>query len=171
MGAPRDTAIMLYKNPVQHVLIRVRHLILSFRRIYLIYVYGMKIGKDVRISLKARLDKTYPQGIIIGDGSYLAFGAAILCHDMSRNLRKNVVIGKNCFIGANSIILPGVIIGNEVVVAAGSVVTKDVPSNSIVAGNPAKTIKKHIRTGKWGIIDPSSLGPAALSSSPTTYPP
>jgi acetyltransferase-like isoleucine patch superfamily enzyme len=53
-------------------------------------------------------------------------------------------IGDNCVIGVGAIILGGVRIGNEVVVAAGSVVTEDVPSKSIVAGNPARVIESEI---------------------------
>ena len=112
----------------------------------------MTIGKDVRISLKANLDRHNSNGVIIGDGSYLAFGATILCHDMSRNISKPVTIGKNCFIGANSLILPGVTIGDEAIVAAGAIVTKDVAHNTIVAGNPAKLIRNNIKTIKWGRI-------------------
>ena len=55
---------------------------------------------------------------------------------------KPVVIGDDVWIGANAVILPGVTIGRHVVVAAGAVVTKDVPENTIVAGVPAKVIKK-----------------------------
>lgn len=57
---------------------------------------------------------------------------------------KSVVIQRNAWIGANSIVLPGVIIGENSVVAAGSVVTKNVPANTVVAGVPAKVIKKNI---------------------------
>ena len=56
-------------------------------------------------------------------------------------LLKPIEIMDNVFIGCNSIILGGIKIGSNVVVAAGSVVTKDVPDNSVVAGNPAKVIK------------------------------
>jgi acetyltransferase-like isoleucine patch superfamily enzyme len=52
-----------------------------------------------------------------------------------------IVIGKNCWIGLNSIILKGVTIGDNSIVAAGSVVTKPVPANTIVAGNPAVPVK------------------------------
>ncbi len=55
---------------------------------------------------------------------------------------KPVVIGDDVWIGANAVILPGVTIGRHVVVAAGAVVTKDVPENCLVAGVPAKVIKE-----------------------------
>lgn len=54
---------------------------------------------------------------------------------------KPVLIGENVWIGTHSIILPGVNIGNRSVVGAGSVVTKDIPANSVAVGNPAKVIK------------------------------
>lgn len=54
---------------------------------------------------------------------------------------KSVIIKRNAWIGANSTILPGVTVGENSVVAAGSVVTKDVPDNTVVAGVPAKVIK------------------------------
>ena len=55
---------------------------------------------------------------------------------------KPVVIGDDVWIGANAVILPGVTIGSHCVVAAGAVVTKDVPDNCVVGGVPAKLIKK-----------------------------
>lgn len=55
-----------------------------------------------------------------------------------------IIIGRNCWIGTNSRICKGVTIGDNAVVAACSVVTKDVPANSIVAGNPAKVVKTDI---------------------------
>ena len=58
------------------------------------------------------------------------------------NYQKPVKIGDRCWIGANSIILPGVTNGNNVIVGAGSVVTKDIPSNVVVVGSPAKIIRE-----------------------------
>jgi acetyltransferase-like isoleucine patch superfamily enzyme len=55
---------------------------------------------------------------------------------------KRIVLKRNCWIGANAVILPGVTVGVNSVVAAGSVVTKDVPSDTVVAGVPARVIKK-----------------------------
>lgn len=148
---------MLANNAAQKTLVAIRHMLLGLRRLYLIHIYGMDIGQDVRISLKANLDKRHPRGVHLADGSYIAFGAVVLCHDMSRNIKRDVYVGKNCFIGAHSILMPGVKVGEQSVVAAGSVVTKDVPPNCIVAGNPAKIIRTGIQTIKWGRMVRNSI--------------
>ena len=115
----------------------------------------MDIHPDTQISLKANLDQTNPRGIHIAEGTLVAFGAVILSHDLARVLHTDTYIGKNCFIGAHSIILPGVRVGDGSIVATGSVVTKDVQQNSIVAGNPARTIRSGVRTTKWGVLEDS----------------
>lgn len=74
-------------------------------------------------------------------------------HDYSRTLRTNTYIGKRCFIGANVIIMAGVTIADEVVVGSGSVVTKDIPSNCIAVGNPARVIKEKIKIKKYGQLN------------------
>lgn len=120
---------------------------------YLRKIYGMDIGKGVRISYKARLDKSInPKGIHIGDNTWILAGAYVLAHDHCRSLRVDTYVGENCVIGINSIIMPGVKIGDEVVVGSGAVVTKDVPSNCIVVGNPAHMIKQDIRVQKGKIV-------------------
>jgi len=115
-------------------------------------VLGMDLGKDVRISLRARIDFTNPKGVHIGDSTYVAFDSIIFAHDMSRVLHIDTYIGRNCFIGAQAIIMPGVKVGDECIVASGAVVTKDVPSHSIVAGNPAKVIRSGVRTLRYGVL-------------------
>lgn len=87
--------------------------------------------------------------IIIGNDCMIAYGAQILSitHDYnSQNpktgIHKRVKICDRVWIGCNAIILPGVTIGSDSVVGAGSVVTHDVPDMTVVAGNPAKEINK-----------------------------
>jgi acetyltransferase-like isoleucine patch superfamily enzyme len=89
--------------------------------------------------------------ITIGKGTRIAPNVAIITvnHDL-KNLDtyqdgKDVVLGKNCWIGFNSIILPGVTLGDNTIVGAGSVVTKSfLEGNAVIAGNPAKIINKLI---------------------------
>jgi len=102
------------------------------------------------ISFGTKLDKTNPKGVHIGEESYFASGAILFTHDFSRGIRTNTYIGKRCFIGANAIIMAGIKIGDEVIVGSGAIVTKDAPSNSIAAGNPARIIKSDIKTKKYG---------------------
>jgi acetyltransferase-like isoleucine patch superfamily enzyme len=117
-------------------------------------VFGMDIGNDVRINRTAHLDKNInPKGIHIGDGSVVLLDSIILAHDHSRGLKVDTVIGKNCIIGTRAIVMPGVKIGDSAIVAAGSIVVKDVPANCMVAGNPAKLIKEGVVVEKGRILD------------------
>jgi acetyltransferase-like isoleucine patch superfamily enzyme len=127
-----------------------RRILVRAKWLYYTRVWGMDIDPTCSFSLRAHFDKTYPKGMHIGAYSYIAFDAAILCHDMTRGLYLHTRIGKHCFIGARSVILPGVEIGDECIVGAGSVVTKDVPPKSIVAGNPAQIIRQDIELGPFG---------------------
>ncbi len=107
--------------------------------------YKMDLGKGVRIAHKAHLDKSInPKGIHIGDRSWILNGAFVMAHDHCRALRTDTYIGHDCVVGINAIIMPGVHIGDEVVIGSGAIVTKDIPSNSIAVGNPAKIIKTNI---------------------------
>ena len=125
---------------------------------YLKKMYGMHIGKNVIIARRAHLDKNInPRGIHIGDNTWILANAEILAHDYCRGengkgKKFDTVIGRNCVIGTNSIVLPGVRVGDHSVVAAGAVVTKDVPPHCIVAGNPAKVLKTGIEVSDAGQI-------------------
>ncbi len=113
----------------------------------------MNIGGGTIISRRARLDRGInPKGIYIGKNTFITGRVVILAHDACRKMKVDTKIGNNCFIGINSIIMPGVTIGNEVIIGAGSVVTKNIPDNCIAAGNPAKIIKTGIRCEKYGYI-------------------
>ena len=114
----------------------------------------MDIGEGVRVSWKAHLDiSVNPKGIHIGDRTHVVNGSMILSHDACRRLKIDTFIGKDCLIGARSIILPGVTIGDSSIVAAGAVVSKDVPPHSVVAGNPARVVKTGIVLKKAMIVE------------------
>lgn len=86
-------------------------------------------------------------GVEIGDGTIIAPGVKIISanhniKDLSKHEKARPVrIGRDCWIGANAVILPGVELGDKVIVAAGAVVTKSFSSKNVVAGNPARVIK------------------------------
>jgi acetyltransferase-like isoleucine patch superfamily enzyme len=134
---------------------KLRKMVVGVRRWWLRRVWKLDIDPTVEMSLSAKFDLTHPKGIHVGAYSYVAFEARILTHDMTRNIRLHTTIGRNCFIGGRSIILPGVTIGDSCIVGAGSVVTKSVPANSIVAGNPAKVIYSGVQLLTYGRIDPA----------------
>ena len=110
----------------------------------------MDIGNNVIIAKTVKLDTSInPKGIHIGDNTMILRGVTVLAHDYFRgkngtNFCCETYIGRNCVIDVNSIILPGVRIGEHCVVGAGSVVTKNTPPHTVVAGNPAKVIKEGI---------------------------
>jgi len=99
--------------------------------------------------------------VLIGEGSACSqncfiSGQSHHYEDVSKNFlrqgveTRQVVIGKNVWIGANSVILPGVKIGDNSVIGAGSTIIEDVPAYSVVAGNPAKIIKQYdSETKQW----------------------
>jgi acetoacetyl-CoA synthetase len=135
-----------------------RELVVVARRHYFIKVWKMEIGEGTSISLSAKLDKTNPRGLHIGKYTTVTFGAAILTHDYINNSNRDVVIGDNCFIGAHSIILPGVTIGNNCIVAAAAVVARNVPSGSLVAGNPARVVEHNVMTTHYGVrVSPTTV--------------
>lgn len=108
---------------------------------------NITFGKNVFINSGCRFQDQ--GGIFIDDDALIGHNVvlATLNHGLAPDKRKDlypapIQIGKNTWIGANATILQGVTIGENAVVAAGAVVTKDVPANVVVGGLPAKVLKK-----------------------------
>jgi acetyltransferase-like isoleucine patch superfamily enzyme len=106
-------------------------------------------GADCFISKAANIPD--PHLIKLGDNVWVTSGCQLLCHDASviminmmssghRDRVGPIVIGSNSFLGNNTIVLPGIHIGSKTIIGAGSVVTKNIPDNTVFAGNPARHI-------------------------------
>ncbi len=116
------------------------------------YPYRITIGNNVTLNELCYISGF--GGVTIGNGVRIGNRTTILtsdhiCNDENTPIYKQgiktkggVIISDDCFIGAGVIIMDGVKIGSHSVIGAGSVVTHDVPSNCVVAGNPARLIKK-----------------------------
>lgn len=108
--------------------------------------YGMTIGEKCTIALDAEFEEAWASHIRIGNEVSIARGARFISHDAStwRSLgatRVGIIsIGDRAFIGAYTIVMPNVRIGSDAVIGSGSVVTRDVPAGTVVAGNPARKI-------------------------------
>jgi len=104
---------------------------------------GMKIAKNTGFA-QVKVDPLFPDLISVGENSSIGWGSRLLCHGFTQKNAKigKIVIGKNVLIGADSLIGPGVRMGDNSVVAMKSLVIKDVPANELWGGVPAKKIKE-----------------------------
>jgi len=143
--------LYFFKRLINHILLQIAYSCpINSIRIKLHKLRGVKIGNDVFIGLQVIIDRSFPDYVIIEDNVMIAGGNHLLTHSRAPEYFKGkllsyvapIVIKKNAWLGINSIILPGVTIGEGSIVTAGSVVTSDIPPNVVVQGNPAKIIRE-----------------------------
>ncbi|WP_424493678.1 acyltransferase [Salinimicrobium sp. GXAS 041] len=116
---------------------------------------GCSIGKNVSIGYDVYYDVSNASYIKVEDGVWIASRCLILCHkrDLSEyyvgvdyndlNYNKSpVILKKGCVIGMNSVVMPGVTVGEGAIVGVNSLVLSDIPAWTIAVGNPAKVVKK-----------------------------
>lgn len=103
-------------------------------------VWKMDIDPTALIASSAYIDRTWPRGIHIGANTIIDEEAVVLTHDLTRGIRFDTRIGRGCYLGPRAIVMPGVSIGDDAIVLAGAVVTKDVPARISVGGNPARPL-------------------------------
>lgn len=120
--------------------------LLCYFHLFILILKNISVGKNVFINSCCCFQDQ--GGIYIGDGALIGHNVilATLNHDLNPNKRdilhtNSIEIGKNVWIGSRATILSGVKINDGAVVADGSIVNEDVPSNSVVAGVPARVIK------------------------------
>lgn len=123
-------------------------------RPFILKQLGCKVGKDVFIGDHVKIDLNHADHIILEDHVHITSGTRLLCHqrDLSNyyvgddfaklGYRLGIIhLKKGCSVGMDSLIMPGVTIGEGAIVGAGSLVTKDIPDWTIAVGRPAKVIK------------------------------
>ncbi|MCM3727634.1 acyltransferase [Neobacillus cucumis] len=103
---------------------------------------GVEVGEQTSFALMVMLDVMFPEKISVGRNTVIGYNTTILAHEyLIKEYRLgNVVIGNEVMIGANSTILPGIMIGDGAIVSAGTLVHKDVPPGCFVGGNPMRVI-------------------------------
>lgn len=118
-------------------------------------IMGAKVGQNCYIGYEVYLDLTHAYMVTLEDHVHIANRCFLLCHQ--RNLNdycigddyaklgydvKPVVLKKGCLLGTDTMVMPGVTIGEGAIVGAGSFVTKDIPAWTIATGRPAKVVKE-----------------------------
>lgn len=113
---------------------------------------GVRIGRNVFIGFQVLMDAEYPEYIEIEDEASIGPGASIMAHSSGSVFHqrykiyyeppRKVIIKRGAWIAADAVILPGVTVGEGAIVAAGAVVSRDVPQYTIVAGNPARPVQE-----------------------------
>lgn len=118
---------------------RIKHGIPTKWNWVVLHPENLKLGRFTDIGAFSLIDAKY--GVEIGDHAQLGGGVKVYSHSTIDDKRGKVIIGRNAKIGTNSVVMPGVTIGENSVVGALSFVNRDIPPNVVACGIPAKIIK------------------------------
>jgi acetyltransferase-like isoleucine patch superfamily enzyme len=114
----------------------------SVQRLIQTRLWGMDIHPTARISTTALIDRTWPRGVHIAEHCVIEEQAVLLTHDMTRGIYMDTRLGARSHLGPRSILMPGLTVGEDCLVLAGAVVTKDMPPSTVAIGNPAKIMPR-----------------------------
>jgi len=130
-----------------------RKLAIRARLFWLRRKVGIRFDDSVSVSMSSRFISGKRGSIAIGSETMITFKTLICSRDATDGAVKPVRIGRRCFIGGGSVILPGITIGDESIVGAGAVVFHDVPPRTVVGGNPARVLRQDIQVGPFGRLE------------------
>ena len=114
-----------------------------FRR-FIFRLTGVRVGRGSFIGMGGYMEDYLPENVVIEDGVTISFGVTFIAHGAKQGRsqeEKYIILRKGAYIGAASVLIPGIEVGASAVVGSGSVVTKDVPPGAIVAGAPARILR------------------------------
>lgn len=142
----------LFKNVSKLIRYIYGHLFAAYNKVGYVSWIGVNFGEGLHIyGSPVNMFGTEPWCVTLGKNVHITKEVLFITHDGGTLLYRHLIpdleitarisVGDNVYIGVRSIIMPGVKIGNNCIIAAGAVVTKDVPDNSVVGGIPAKFIK------------------------------
>ncbi|MFB6251211.1 MAG: DapH/DapD/GlmU-related protein [Halobellus sp.] len=138
---------------LNYVLVLIARVVPSLRlRNWALRRLGVTLGTGVSWGLEATPDVFWPELITLGDHAVVGYDSVLLCHEFLQDEYRTgeVAVGERAMIGAKAVILPGVRIGENAQVAANSLVTRDVPPGTTVAGIPAEPVDRDGNTADGG---------------------